>query len=70
MMRKALIVCGIVSSLYYVAVNVYVPTQWDEYSVASQTVRELSAIDAPDRVGRSSHRGQSPDPANRGLGTH
>lgn len=49
-MRKALLVCGIVSSLYYVAVNAYVPTQWAEYSVASQTVSELSAIDAPTRA--------------------
>lgn len=48
-MRKALLVCGIISSLYYVAVNAYVPTQWGEYSVASQTVSELSAIDAPTR---------------------
>ena len=49
-MRKALLVCGIVSSVYYVALNVYAPTQWDEYSVASQTVSELSAIGAPTRT--------------------
>jgi len=49
-MRKALLVCGIVSSLYYVAVNLYVPTQWDEYDIAAQTVSELSAIGAPTRA--------------------
>lgn len=49
-MRRALLVAGTVSSLYYGAVNVYVPTRWEEYSVAAQTVSELSAIDAPTRT--------------------
>lgn len=49
-MRRALLVAGVVSSLYYGAVNVYVPTRWEEYSVAAQTVSELSAIDAPTRT--------------------
>jgi CubicO group peptidase (beta-lactamase class C family) len=48
-MRKTLLVCGIVSSLLYVAMNVFIPMQWEGYSVASQTVSELSAIDAPTR---------------------
>ena len=48
-MRRALLVCGIVSSLYYLAVNVYVPTRWSDYSVAAQAVSELSAIGAPTR---------------------
>lgn len=47
---KTLLLCGIVSSLYYLAVNLYVPTQWPGYSVASQVVSELSAIDAPTRT--------------------
>jgi hypothetical protein len=44
-----LLICGIVSSLLYVAMNVFVPMQWEGYSSASQTVSELSAIGAPTR---------------------
>src|SRR5829696_5857538 len=49
MRRKLLLICGIVSSLLYVAMNVFVPMQWEGYSSASQTVSELSAIGAPTR---------------------
>ncbi len=49
MARKALLVCGILSSLLYVAMNVFVAMQWKDYSCASQTVSELSAIGAPTR---------------------
>jgi hypothetical protein len=49
MPRQALLVCGILSSLLYVAMNVVVPMQWAGYSSASQTVSELSAIGAPTR---------------------
>lgn len=48
--RKALLFCGILSSLLYIAVNVIVPMQWKRYDVASQTVSELSAIGAPTRA--------------------
>ena len=41
--------CGIVSSLLYVAMSVFVPMRYDGYSSASQTVSELSAIGAPTR---------------------
>ena len=47
--QKALLVCGILSSLLYVAMNIFVPMGWDAYSSTSQTVSELSAIDAPTR---------------------
>src|SRR5687767_14863427 len=47
--RKVLLTCGVVSSLLYVAMNVYFPTQWDGYSSFSQTVSELSAVGAPTR---------------------
>lgn len=47
MARKALLVCGIVSSLLYLAMNVFVAMQWEGYSSASQTISELSAIGAP-----------------------
>jgi len=40
---------GIVSSLLYVAMNIFVAAQWADYSSASQTVSELSAIGAPTR---------------------
>jgi hypothetical protein len=49
MARKALLVCGILSSLLYVAMNVFVAMQWKGYSSASQTVSELSAIGASTR---------------------
>ena len=48
-MRTILLVCGVVSSLLYIAMNVFVATQWEDYSSASQTVSELSAIGAPTR---------------------
>ena len=47
--RKTLLVSGIVSSLLYVAMNIFVAMQWEGYSSASQTVSELSAIGAPTR---------------------
>ena len=49
MLRKFLLICGIASSLLYVAVTAYVPTQWASYSSLSQTISELSAIGAPTR---------------------
>ena len=41
--------CGILSSLFYVAMNVIVPLQWPGYNAAGQVVSELSAIGAPTR---------------------
>ena len=48
LVRVALL-CGIVSSLLYVAMNALIPMRWDGYSSAAQTVSELSAIGAPTR---------------------
>ena len=48
-LRKALLLCGVISSLLYVAMNIYVPMQWEGYSFASQVVSELSAVGAPTR---------------------
>ena len=48
--RRALLVCGIVSSLLYAAMLVFIPMVWDDYSSAAQAVSELSAIDAPTRA--------------------
>jgi len=49
MVRKVLLVCGILSSLLYVAMNVIGAMQFEGYSSISQTVSELSAIGAPTR---------------------
>jgi len=50
MLRKTLLACGIFSSLLYVAMTALIPMFWPDYSSASQTISELSAIDAPTRV--------------------
>jgi hypothetical protein len=49
MLRKTFLACGIVSSLLYVAMNVFVASRWPGYSSFSQVVSELSAIDSPTR---------------------
>lgn len=49
-MKQALLISGIVSSLWYVAINIYVPMQDPGYNIVTQTVSELSAIGAPTRV--------------------
>lgn len=46
----ALLLCGVLSSLWYIAINIFVPFFWPEYSVLHQTVSELSAIGAPTRT--------------------
>jgi Protein of unknown function (DUF998) len=43
------LVCGILAALLYVAMNALVPLRWPGFSVLSQTISELSAIDAPTR---------------------
>src|SRR3954466_5490296 len=48
-LRKALLDCGIASSLLYVAANMLGARRWRDYSLASQTVSELSAVGAPSR---------------------
>jgi len=48
--RRALLVCGILASLLYAGMNVFIAGQWEGYSSASQTVSELSAIGAPTRA--------------------
>ena len=49
MLRKTLLVCGILSSLLYAAMTILIAMQWDDYSSGSQTISELSAIGAPTR---------------------
>ena len=49
MARQVLLVCGIVSSVLYVATDVFGATRYKGYSYVSQTISELSAIGAPSR---------------------
>lgn len=48
-MQRALLMCGVLSSVWYASINIYVPAQYEGYNLASFTVSELSAIDAPTR---------------------
>lgn len=48
-LRAVLLACGVLSSLLYAAMNVFVAMRWEGYSSASQTISELSAIGAPTR---------------------
>jgi len=48
-LRRTLLVCGILSSIWYVVINIYVPMKYEGYSMSSLTVSELSAIGAPTR---------------------
>lgn len=47
--RQVALVCGIAASVLYIAMNIFIPMQWEGYSFASQAVSELSAIGAPTR---------------------
>ncbi len=49
-LQGVLLFCGILSTLWYFAVNIIVPFQYPGYDAASQTVSELSAIGAPTRT--------------------
>lgn len=49
LLKKILFTCGILSSFYYVALNIVVPMFYEGYSYATHTVSELSAIGAPTR---------------------
>lgn len=48
-LQTVLLISGILSSLWYIAINIYVPSQYEGYSMMSHTVSELSAIGAPTR---------------------
>lgn len=49
MIRRILLVCGIVSSLFYACMDVIGGTRWPDYSWVSQEFSRLSAIGAPSR---------------------
>lgn len=50
MARKLLLLCGVLTALLYVGMNAFVPLLWPGFSSFSQTISELSAIDAPTRT--------------------
>ena len=47
MVRQGLLVCGILSSLLYVATDILGGLQYDGYSFTSQAISELMAVGAP-----------------------
>jgi hypothetical protein len=47
MAAKNLLICGIIAMVWYAAMTIFIPAQYPGYDSASQTVSELSAIDAP-----------------------
>jgi hypothetical protein len=49
MSRKALLLCGIIAPLLYIAMCLFIPVLDEGYHSASQAVSELSAIGAPTR---------------------
>ena len=49
MLKKVLLSCGILASILYGAMNIICALLYEGYSSFSQTVSELSAIDAPTR---------------------
>ncbi len=49
-MRRILLTCGMLSSLWYLVINISVPMQYPGYSAITLTVSELSATGAPTRI--------------------
>ena len=49
MTRRLLLFCGIAASLLYIAMNIFIPFLDKGYNWVTQTVSELSAVDAPTR---------------------
>jgi hypothetical protein len=47
MVRKALLLCGILSSLFYVGTDVLGAMRYEGYSTTSQTISELAAVGSP-----------------------
>jgi hypothetical protein len=49
MARKFLVFCGVLASLLYIAMNIFIPPLYEGYNWVTQTVSELSAVGAPTR---------------------
>jgi len=50
MTRRTLLFCGALSSLLYVGIDLLGALSWQGYSYSSQTISEMTAIDAPTRT--------------------
>jgi hypothetical protein len=50
MMRKILLTCGVLSTVWYLFLNIFVPMHYEGYSSITYTISELSAIGAPTRI--------------------
>lgn len=50
MLRKILLVCGILASLLYVGATILGAMQWKDYDWTTRSVSELFALDAPSRT--------------------
>jgi hypothetical membrane protein len=50
MVRKVLLICGILSPVLYAVSDVLAGIQWESYSFRDQTISELGAIGAPSRL--------------------
>ncbi|MDQ3909867.1 MAG: DUF998 domain-containing protein [Thermoproteota archaeon] len=48
-LQKVLLICGIIASLFYGAIDIIGGIVWHGYSFASQAISELTAIGAPTR---------------------
>jgi accessory gene regulator protein AgrB len=49
MARRFLLFCGVLASLIYIAMNIFIPPLYEGYNWVTQIVSELSAVDAPTR---------------------
>lgn len=50
MQRRFLLYCGVGAALLYIAMNIFTPFLYPGYNWVTQTVSELSAVDAPTRA--------------------
>lgn len=50
MLTRALLVCGVLSSILYAVSDVFTGLQWEGYSFKDQTISELGAIGAPSQA--------------------
>ena len=48
--QRLLLYCGVRASVLYIAMNIFIPFFYEGYNWITQTVSELSAIDAPTRA--------------------
>jgi hypothetical protein len=49
LLTRILLACGILSSLLYIAMNIFIPAGYEGYNSTNQVISELSAIGAPTR---------------------